>query len=234
MFKGVGIGAVSFPQYPNSIFLLKPMFYAPDDDVSTLLTGSLKASGLFEEIFERRGKSIIFWTKNGKIHEFPVITKAKIDYIHLRCHSPGQPFQQVHQPIHLSLASSQMQQQLQHHSVKAFPKSSPLFTLLLHFKFGHRSIDSLQEMINSSHINLPKGYPKKLSPMPIQCPVCIVMGAVRFARGPCVDTTELPVGTLLHFDFQFYNKISRHGFTSALTGICATSCRKWIFPCRSK
>ncbi len=163
MFKGVGIQIVTFLQYPNCLFLLKQFFYAPDNDVPTLLTLSLKASGLFEKIFEQQGKSIIFWTKSGKIHEFLLTTKAKIDYFHLCCHSPERSFQETHQPMHLSLASQEMQQQLQLHSVKAIPKLSPLLSLLLHFKYGHQSMDVLQKIIDAGHIHLPKALPKKLA-----------------------------------------------------------------------
>ena len=108
------------------------------------------------------------------------------------------------------------------------------YSLLLHIRYGHRPISLLQAMIDQGHINVAPGQSKKLAPLPGPCPICVMAGATKIPRGPCVDTTELPVGFRWHMDFTFFNTLSKRGFRSCLTAIDATSRMLYLFPCRNK
>ena len=178
---------ISFPSDPSNFITLSPVFYSPDDDAPTLSTGALKKTGLFKQITEHRHDRLTLTTMKGLQIEEPTIQKDLIDYVKIHIHPGGRQWKRVHRACHISLPP-------RCHNINIKP-SSPLWTLILHLKYGHKSVDALQQMINAGHIQLPKGHPKKLAPFPGRCPVCDIMGATKLARGPCVDTTELPIGT---------------------------------------
>ena len=119
------------------------------------------------------------------------------------------------------------------HAVNMRP-GSPFYSLCLHLKYGHRPISHLQSMIDGRHIKVPKGHLKKLALLPGPCPVCVIGGATKLPRSPCVDMTELPVGTRWHLDFSFFNTRSVCGFNASLTVIDASSRMLFEFQCRNK
>ena len=87
-------------------------------------------------------------------------------------------------------------------------------------------------MIDKGWIKAKKGL--VLAPLPGRCPICDAAGATKLPRGPPIDTTELPVGTLWHLDFTFFNVTSIRGFTAVLVIVEATTRYLWFFPCRHK
>ncbi len=103
----------------------------------------------------------------------------------------------------------------------------------LHIIYQHRSLSALQLMIDKGIITGP-GLPCKLAPLPGRCPICDAARMTRIPRGPLADPTELPVGTMFHIDYCFFNVPSIRGFTAALIIVERTSRYLWIFPSRSK
>ena len=84
--------------------------------------------------------------------------------------------------------------------------------------------------------DLIDGIPKdtKLIDLPFRCPICDAAGATLLRRGRLVDTSKLPVGSLFHIDFTFWNTVSIRGFHAALIIVEATTRYMWFFPCRHK
>ena len=226
-FEGVGVQVISFPTHPSTFIILSPVFYAPNDDAPTLSTGALKKTGLFKDIIQHMNDKLVLVTHNQKSISIPTIAKSDIDYIYLQVHKAGDHYAEAHQPTHIQLFPPRCS------AINVKP-SSPAWTLLLHLKYGHRPREVLQTMINQGHIKLPKGFPKHLAPFPGHCPICQMAGATKLPRGPCVDTTELPVGFRWHLDFTFFNKRSIRGFEASLTIVDATSRMTFEFPCRNK
>ena len=226
-FEGVGVQIISIPGYPNTFIILSPVYYSPQDDAPTLSTGALKKTKLFKDIIEHRHSKLVLVDNNDKTISIPTVTKNLIDYVNLRVHKAGPLYKQAHRPNHTQLLPPRC------HAINIKPGSS-YWSLVLHLKYGHRPLPVLQSMIDKGHIKVPKSFPKKLAPFPGRCPVCDMAGATKIPRGPCVDTTELPVGYRWHMDFTFFNKRSIRGFIASLTIIDAASRMTFEFPCRNK
>ena len=198
-FKGIGVQVVSLPSHPSTFIILSPVYFSPQDDESTFSTGALMQTGLFKSIVEHRHSRLVLVAHNDKEISVPVITENLIDYIELNVHQAGPLYNDQHRPSHLQLLPPRC------HNINVSP-TSPLYSLLLHLKYGHRPLRVLQDMIDTGHIKVPKAFPKKLAPLPGRCPICDMTGATKLPRGPCVDTTELPVGFRWRIDFTFFNK----------------------------
>jgi len=226
-FEGVGVQIISIPGYPNTFIILSPVYYSPQDDAPTLSTGALKKTKLFKDIIEHRHSKLVLVDNNDKKISIPTVTKNLIDYVNLRVHKAGPLYKQAHRPNHTQLLPPRC------HAINIKPGSS-YWSLVLHLKYGHRPLPVLQSMIDKGHIKVPKSFPKKLAPFPGRCPVCDMAGATKIPKGPCVDTTELPVGYRWHMDFTFFNKRSIRGFIASLTIIDAASRMTFEFPCRNK
>jgi hypothetical protein len=229
-FEGVGIAAVMFP--PNKgIFFLSPVFVSPDDDSNTLSTRAMNKSKNFSNVTEHIHQSLTFTTSNGAMHTVPFFQKNTLDYVRavIRSSSVIRPaiFQepatviQVEPPTVCRLTNSN-------------PKAAEILSMYLHLKYGHRSISTIQRMIDEKLIIVPPGFPSKLSELSVPCPICVIGGATKIPRGSIVDTTELPVGTRFHLDFSFYSVSSIRGFKALLTITDATTSREWRFPTTSK
>jgi hypothetical protein len=226
-FAGVGVMVISFPSDPNHLIFLSPAFYAPRDDAPTISTGALMATGEWKEISEKRHESLTLTSKDGRVISEPTIVEDDIDYCKILIHPGGKHYKREHRHTHVALPPPR------HHNINVKP-GSPLYTLVLHNKYNHASVDTLQEMVNDGHIKLPKSHPKTLAPYPGRCPVCEIMGAVHLSRGPCVDTTELPIGTRWQLDYTFWNIRSIRGFIATLSIVESTSRMKFVFNCRHK
>ena len=230
-FEGVGVCAVSFPKYSRSIFFLSPVFYAPNDDANTLSTRRLKKANTFKDVVERVYSCLEVTTSDDKVHQIPFEQHGELDYIRMLFHCPANS---------KSLARSSRVNHLvcgpppEYRTITQKAFAAPLYTMYLHLRWGHQSVERLQLMIDYGVIKVPKGFPKKLSPLHAPCPICIIGGATKLPRGPLVDTTELPPGTLFHVDYTFFDVKSIRGFTAALRIVEKTTRRKWSFPTRNK
>jgi hypothetical protein len=228
-FEGVGVVAVAFASHPKSIFILSPVFYSPNDDANTISTRRLKKDKIFKTVIERIYENLIITTFDDRTHTVPFEQQGELDYIRINIHAPCSPPMRAHTITHFECGPPP-----EYWTMSTKEYASPLWTMYLHLRWGHQHIDRLQAVIDRGIIKVPAGFPKKLSPLDAPCPICKIGGAVRLSRGPVVDTMELPVGTLFHIDFTFFDKVSIRGFTSAIRFVEKTTRRKWSFPGRNK
>ena len=229
-FQGVGVSIFSFPSHPKNLFVVKPVFLSTKDDAPTLSTGALRSSGIFASVIHHTGEDLKLTPATSSIPTIttPVKTRNILDYVQVIIRHPRiSAVSSTHSINHLAILPPNI-------NVRRLSTMPSVFvSLLLHLKYGHRAVPQLQSMINAGLINGP-GIPKKLAPLPGKCPICEIMGAVKLSRGPCVDTTELPVGSRIHFDFTFFNVMSLRGFVASFQAVDATSRNAWSFPTRHK
>ena len=198
-FNGIGIMIVSCPDVPNSYMLLYPTFLAPFDSGCTITNGGLKKYAGFTKVLIDTHTQLSLQHKDGRAFTIPVTTKDAIDYIQLHIHTPTKETSQRYHHRQMSLQPiSITNRQL---------RSTPLLSMWLHQLYGHRSIATLQAMVDAGEIQGP-GLPCKLAPIPGRCPICDAAGATKIPRGLLSDSTELPVGTRWHLDFAFFNETS--------------------------
>ena len=228
-FDGVGIMILSHPDAPNFLFLCYPTFLAPKDTCCTVTNGAfLKYSG-FSRVLIDTWHSAHFEHKSGVKFSLPLTTKNAIDYISFNVHTTSPAYRRAEKQCleYRSLALQPVG--VDHPSVRGTWAHS----WALHIRYGHRSINSLQKMIDAGYLK-GRGIPDKLAPIPFRCGICDAAGATKLRRGPLVDTSKLPVGVLWHIDFTFFNETSIRGFTSALVIVEATERMVFFFPCRHK
>lgn len=224
-FEGVGIVLASCPDIPNSLMLLYPTFYAPNDSTCTITNGGLKKYAGFEKVLIDTHVQMTLIRNSGQTYSIPFITEHSIDYIKLDVRIPTRQSRSRLNYRHMSLQPA---------SITSKPlRGTVLQSMWLHELYGHRSIAALQQMVDKGIIK-GRGLPCKLAPLPGNCPICIAAGATKIPRGSLTDRTEPPLGTRWHIDFTFFNTISRRGFSSALIIVEATSRYIWFFPCRNK
>ena len=224
-FEGIGVMAVSHPKYPSKLILLYPAFYAPKDNVCTISNGALKKCAGFDRVIIDTARSVELHHRDGTHMSIPTEHRSSIDYISLHVHVPTTETRQRLNYRHMSLQPAA----INHPQLRG----SPLLSMILHLKYNHRSVASIQAMIDEGFIEGP-GFPCKLAPLPGRCPICDAAGLTKLRRGPLVDTTELPPGTRFHLDFTFFNVVSCRGFTSALIIVEATTRKLWFFPTKHK
>ena len=246
---------ISPPDLPNVILALYPTFLAPNDTVTTVSNGGFIKFCGFDRVLIDTWTSIYFKHKSGFEFTLPLQPRNTIDYIKFYVHpstkhSRSYSLHSSHSSskwgaqsasttrIHGAVSSSHPPQ-FNHLSLQPVSthhrslRGSIELSWRLHTKYGHRSLATLQHMISKDLID---GIPKdtKLIDLPFRCPICDAAGATLLRRGRLVDTSKLPVGSLFHIDFTFWNTVSIRGFHAALIIVEATTRYMWFFPCRHK
>ena len=227
-FAGVGVVLATAPEAPNFLFMLYPTFYAPRDSCCTVSNGSFQKYMGFSSVIIDTWRNASFQHKSGSQFTLPFTTINSIDYITLNIHMHTNSSRRLQQD--LTCRAMSLQPASIHHKLL---RGTPVLTVFLHIMYGHRSVATLQQMIDDGYIK-GTGFPCKLAPLPGRCPICDAAGLTKLRRGPPVDTTQLPVGSRFHIDFTFFNKTSLRGFTSVLVIVEATERYLWFFPCRHK
>ena len=161
-------------------------------------------------------KDVSFRHKSGTEFTLPCTTLNSIDYISLHILPSTKESRRAKEK--LSCRAMSLQPASIHHTLL---RGTPLLSFQLHIMYSHRSVASLQQMVDDKYITGP-GFPCKLAPLPGRCPICDASGLTKLRRGPLVDTTKLPVGSHFHIDFTFFNVESLRGFTSVLITVEAT------------
>jgi len=229
-FDGVGIMLASSPNAPGFMFMCYPTFLATNDKCCTVTNGAFMKFAKFKRVLLDTWRAAHFLHHSGAKFSLPFTTVNSIDYISLQIHTTTPSSRRAEQHQQLQCQSLALQPVAVNHPTM---KSSWAQTWSLHICYGHRSVNSLQSMIDKGYIT-GRGIPEKLAPLPFRCPICDAAGATKLRRGPLVDTSKLPIGVLWHLDFTFFNEVSIRGLTSALVIVEATERYVFFFPCRHK
>jgi hypothetical protein len=66
------------------------------------------------------------------------------------------------------------------------------------------------------------------------CPICALGKMTQVRKGKTVDTSSFATGELFHIDFEFWDTLSRRGFTVMIITIDAKTRNLWLFCTTSK
>ena len=158
-FHGVGLLVVSHPSAPSQRIILYPTFFAPRDSTSTISNGALKAQAGFSKVIINTGVDLSLTHRDGSNLTIPFTTTGNIDYLSLTIHVPTKSTRKHLHHRHMSLQPASV--------ANPIIVGSPLHSWTLHIKYNHRSLSSIQKMIDSGFIK-PKC---KLAPLPGCCPI---------------------------------------------------------------
>ena len=161
-FDGYGIMLLSTPEAPNFLFACYPTFLAPRDTCCTVSNGAFLKYDGFTKVLLDTWCEAHFEHKSGAKFTLPLVPNNLIDYISF----------DVHTTMAVSRHAEQ-QQKLENNSLALQPvainhpavRGSWVQSWALHIHYGHRSLGTLQRMIDDGWISGP-GIPKKLAPIP--------------------------------------------------------------------
>ena len=148
-------------------------------------SGAFRKYAGFQIVLLDTWRAAQFTHQSGRSFTLPFATIISIDYI---------PFK-----IHITTVSSRQEEhtnslQFQAPALQPVAINHPTMKLTwvqswaLHIAYDHRSLGSLQQMVDKGWIS-GAGVPTKLAPLPFRCPICDAAGTTKLRRGPLVDTT---------------------------------------------
>ena len=141
----------------STYITLSLVSFSPDNDALTLSNGALKASVLWTAIIEHPREKVVLTTTDRKVLTEPT-----------SFHTSANIHNQTLQPSIRSMSPPCS------YTIKA-RVSSPIWMVVSHFKYNHASEELLQQMGNDGHIQLLKGHPKTIAPIPTVC-----LGSIEF------------------------------------------------------
>ena len=134
---------------PGFLFLCYPTFLAPNDSCCTVSNGAFRKYAGFERILLDTWRSAQFTHRSGQNFSLPFKTINSIDYISLNVHTTTPASRRDEYTKSLQFQALALQPVAITHPTM---KSTWVQSWALHIAYGHRSLGSLQQMVDKGWI----------------------------------------------------------------------------------